>query len=127
MISVGRNIGGSVGISLVQALLVRREQFHQARLVARLTPLNPVYAHGIHSLTQTLTARGASPAAAARMAIGALYQMVQRQADMMAFNDVFWALAVFIVVVLPIVFLLKRTPLERGHSPRAQTAGSRGG
>jgi MFS transporter, DHA2 family, multidrug resistance protein len=124
MIAVGRNIGGSVGISLVQALLARREQFHQARLVAGLQPLNPVYAHGIRSLTQTLTARGAPPAAASRMAVGALYQMVQRQADMMAFNDVFWALAVFIVVILPIVFLLKRTPLEHGHSHRAQPATS---
>ena len=127
MISVGRNIGGSVGISLVQALLARREQFHQARLVAGLHPLNPVYQHAIRSLTQTLTARGAPPAAAARMAIGTLYQMVQRQANMMAFIDVFWALAVFIVVVLPIVFLLKRTPLEREHSPHAQAATSPGG
>ena len=127
MISVGRNIGGSVGISLVQALLARREQFHQARLVGGLHPLNPVYAHGIHSLAQMLMARGAPPAAASRMAIGTLYQMVQRQANMMAFIDVFWALAVFVVVVLPIVFLLKRTPLEREHSHQAQPAASHGG
>ena len=127
MISVGRNIGGSVGISLVQALLARRQQFHQARLIAGLQPLNPVYVHGVHSLAQTLTARGAPPAAAARMAMGELYQLVLRQADMMAFNDVFWAMTVFIVVILPIVFLLKRTPLERGHSRGAEPAGSHAG
>jgi hypothetical protein len=46
--------------------------------------------------------------------LGALYQMVQRQANMLAFIDVFWALTIFIIVVLPIVFLLKRIPLERG-------------
>jgi DHA2 family multidrug resistance protein len=124
MISVGRNIGGSVGISLVQALLARREQFHQARLVAGLQPLNPVYVHGIHSLARTLTARGAPPAAASQMAIGTLYQIVQRQADMLAFNDVFWAMTVFIVVVLPIVLLLKRTPLEHGHSGGGRPAAS---
>jgi len=124
MISVGRNIGGSVGISLVQALLARRQQFHQARLIAGLQPLNPVYVHGVHSLAQTLTARGAPPAAAARMAMGELYQLVLRQADMMAFNDVFWAMTVFIVAILPIVFLLKRTPLERGHSRGAEPAGA---
>ena len=127
MISVGRNIGGSVGISLVQALLARREQFHQARLVAGLQPLNPVYVHGIRSLAQTLIARGAPPAAAARMAMGELYQLVLRQADMMAFNDVFWAMTVFIVVVLPIVFLLKRAPREREHSRGAEPAGSHAG
>jgi len=52
---------------------------------------------------------------------------VQRQADMMAFIDVFWALALFIAVILPIVFLLKRTPLEREHSPRGEPATSHGG
>ena len=124
MISVGRNLGGSIGISLVQALLARRQQFHQARLVLGLQPLNPVYAHGIHALTRTLAARGAPPAAASRMAIGALYRMVQRQADMMAFNDVFWVLAIFIVLTLPTIFLLKRAPLQHAHargSPRAAT------
>ncbi|HWF98867.1 MAG TPA: DHA2 family efflux MFS transporter permease subunit [Steroidobacteraceae bacterium] len=124
MISVGRNLGGSIGISLVQALLARRQQFHQARLVLGLQPLNPVYAHGIHALTRTLTARGAPPAAASRMAIGALYRIVQRQADMMAFNDVFWVLAIFIVLTLPTIFLLKRAPLQHAHargSPRAAT------
>ena len=126
MISVGRNIGGSIGISLVQALLARRQQFHQARLVASLQPLNPVYRHGVHALAQALTARGAPPGAASRMAVGALYQMVQRQANMMAFIDVFWALAIFIVVILPIVFLLKPTPLERGHSRGGQPAAAHG-
>ena len=61
MISVGHNTGGSVGIALAQALLARRQQFHQERLVAGLQPLNPVYAHGIHSLSQALVARGAPP------------------------------------------------------------------
>jgi DHA2 family multidrug resistance protein len=115
MISVGRNLGGSIGISMVQALLARREQFHQMRLVARLQPLNPVYAHGVRSLTNALVARGAPPAAAPHMAIRALYQTVQRQADMMAFNDLFWALMVFIIVILPMVFLLKHVPLEHGR------------
>ena len=127
MIAVGRNIGGSIGISLVQALLARRQQFHQARLVAGLQPLNPVYAHGVHALAQTLTARGASPAAASRMAVGTLYQIVQRQANMMAFNDAFWALMLFIIVILPILFLMKRTPLEREHSDGREAAAQHGG
>jgi DHA2 family multidrug resistance protein len=127
MISVGRNIGGSVGISLVQALLARRLQFHQARLVAGLQPLNPAYVHGIHSLSQALLARGAPPAAATRMAQGALYQIVQRQANMLAFIDVFWALTIFVAAVLPIVFLLRRTPLERGHSPQGEPATAHSG
>jgi len=108
----------------VQALLARREQFHQARLVVRLQPLNPAYVHGIHSLTGALAARGAPPDAASQLALGALYQMVRRQADMMAFDDLFWALMIFTVLVLPMVFLLKHVPLEReqARAPHAATA-----
>jgi MFS transporter, DHA2 family, multidrug resistance protein len=116
MISVGRNLGGSIGISLVQALLARREQFHQARLVAGLQPLNPAYAHGVRAIARTLTARGAAPVAASKMAVGTVYQIVQRQADMMAFNDVFWVLTVFVAVTLPTIFLLKSVPHERAHA-----------
>lgn len=126
MISVGRNLGGSVGISLVQALLTRRQQFHQARLVAGLQPFNPVYVHGIHSLAKALIARGAPPVAATHMAMGALYQIVQRQADMMAYNDVFWAMTVFIVAILPIVFLLRPTPLEHRHASGGEATASHG-
>lgn len=61
------------------------------------------------------------------MAVGALYQIVQRQADMLAFIDIFWALTLFIVIILPIVFLLKPTPLERGRSRGGQPAGSHAG
>jgi DHA2 family multidrug resistance protein len=116
MISVGHNLGGSIGISLVQALLARREQFHQVRLVAGLQPLNPVYVHGVDSIARTLTARGIPAAAASRMAVGTVYQIAQRQADMMAFNDVFWALTVFVVLTLPTIFLLKRAPLQHAHA-----------
>ncbi|MGH8297056.1 MAG: DHA2 family efflux MFS transporter permease subunit, partial [Steroidobacteraceae bacterium] len=129
MISVGRNLGGSIGISLVQALLARREQFHQVRLVAGLQPLNPVYAHSVRSLAQTLTARGAPPAAASRMAVGTLYQAMLRQAHMLAFNDVFWVLTIFILVSLPTIFLLKHAPLQhtqaRGSAPALSQHASR--
>ena len=46
---------------------------------------------------------------------------------MMAFIDIFWALALFIAVILPIVFLLRRTPLEREHSSPGEPATAHGG
>ena len=121
MIAVARNLGGSIGIAMVQALLARREQFHQARLVGRLQPLNPVFEHTVHSLAHAFTAHGVPPAAAAHMAIGQIYALMQRQALMMSFDDVFWALMLFVVVVAPILLLLKRGPTDHRH--RAAPAG----
>jgi DHA2 family multidrug resistance protein len=117
IINVGRNLGGSVGIGMVQALLARREQFHQARLVSGLQPLNPVYVRSAHALAQLLARHGAAPVAAARMASGEIYALMRRQALMMSFDDVFRALMLFVLVISPLLLLLKRAPGDQRHAP----------
>ena len=116
MIGVGRNVGGSIGIAMVQALLARREQFHQERLVSRLQPYNAAYVHTVHVLARLFASRGASPAAASRMAVGQIYAFMQRQVLMMSFDDVFWALMIFVVAISPILLLLRRPPTDRGRA-----------
>ncbi len=119
MIGVGRNVGGSVGIAMVQALLARREQFHQARLVSRLQPLNAAYMHTVHVLTRMFIDRGAAPAAAAHMAVGHIYAVMRRQVLMMSFNDVFWALMIFVIAISPMLLLLRRPPAHHGAAEDA--------
>ncbi len=114
MIAVGRNVGGSIGIAMVQALLARREQFHQARLVSRLQPLNPPYVHAVHALARMFVSRGAAPAAASHMAVGQIYAFMRRQVLMMSFDDVFFALMIFVVTISPILLLLRRPPARDG-------------
>jgi DHA2 family multidrug resistance protein len=46
-----RNEGGSVGTSLSQTLLERREQFHVSRLTESLTPFDPALAGQLEQLT----------------------------------------------------------------------------
>ena len=43
LINVARNFGGSIGVSLAQTVLARREQFHQSRLVEHVGTWNPYY------------------------------------------------------------------------------------
>ena len=43
LINLARNVGGSVGISLVVTILSHRAQFHQARLVEQASSLNPQF------------------------------------------------------------------------------------
>jgi DHA2 family multidrug resistance protein len=66
LINLARNIGGSVGISLVTTLEARLAQRHQTNLVVHLSPLNPRDA--LHGITGALTAHGASAATAAHQA-----------------------------------------------------------
>jgi DHA2 family multidrug resistance protein len=108
LLNVGRNIGGSIGISAVQAFLASREQFYQARFTETLNPLNPAYATGIDHITRGLVGRGQSQLQATHMATGLLYQAVLKQASMLAFIDCFWVLMVFVAVVTPTIFLFRR-------------------
>lgn len=119
IINVARNLGGSIGIGMVQALFARREQFHQERLVSRLQPLNAPYLHAVHVLTRTFVSRGAAPEAAAHMAVGQIYAWMQRQALMMSFDDVFWALMIFVIMILPVVLLLRPPPAHHGRRAAA--------
>jgi len=117
MLNVGRNLGGTIGISLVQSLLAQRSQIHQSRLVEGLDPLNLNYTDTLRTMTQTLMEQGLSAAEAAEVAVGQIYQMVLQQASMMAFIDCFWALMVFVALVFPTVLLLKRSPVDRSPAP----------
>jgi len=110
LVNVARNLGGTVGISLVQTLLAQREQWHQARLTETLNGLNPLYARALANLTHTLQAQGLSAASAASAAPAVIYQQVQKQAAMLSFVDAFHALMVVIMVLNPTILLMRSRP-----------------
>jgi len=102
LMNVARNLGGSIGISVSQAVLAQREQWHQSRLVESLNPLNPVYTRGLQEIgdgTQT--------------SLAVLYQDTQTQAAMLSYIDVFHALMIFMFGAVAMAFLLK--PAKGGH------------
>ncbi len=114
LINLARNIGGSSGIAICTTLIAQREQFHQQRLIERLSPLDPAYQTALAAAKQLLTAQGSDPAQAATQAQGMLYGTVQQQAAMLSFNEVFWVLGVAFLAVIPLMFLMKKTGPVRG-------------
>ncbi len=110
IINMMRNIGSSVGISLVTTLIARREQYHQNVLVEHVTPFSHQYDTLIQKLQQAYLAQSASAADALQHAQAQVYAMVQREAALLSYNDSFWALAVILVAMVPLVFLLRKPP-----------------
>ncbi len=109
IINLARNIGGSFGIANVTTMLARRMQVHQNILASHVTPFSHAYQSMVASAKALLETRGADPAQAAAQANGLIYGMVQRQASMLAFVDVFWLLGVTFLVMIPLLFLMKKT------------------
>ena len=109
-----RNIGASIGISMVEAIEIRHTQMHVTTLTANVTP-SSLQAQGIaNGLKSMMMAQGgADPATAQRMANGMIENIIRQQAAIMSFNDVFWLLAVIFLAMLPLIFLM-RPPKKKG-------------
>jgi MFS transporter, DHA2 family, multidrug resistance protein len=108
LINLARNIGGSVGISLVTTMLDRRAQIHQSYLAHNLTRGSGRLHAVIGSIEHMLVSHGSSSWEAQRQAYGMMASMLDRQATVLAYQDCFFLLGVAAVTMLPFVFLMKK-------------------
>ena len=108
-----RNVGGSVGIAMATTLVARATQRHSALLGANVTPFNLRAQQMIAALRQAFISRGFDPVTATRQAYAALFGMVQQQSSMISYNYVFEIMTLVFLVMIPLVFLLRR-PRGRG-------------
>jgi MFS transporter, DHA2 family, multidrug resistance protein len=117
IMNVMRNLGGSIGISMVQTLTAQRVQFHQARYAETLNPLNPNYAQATDQIAQTLQSFGQSAADAPGQALGKIYGSLSQQASMLAYIDAFHTLMIMTLCCLPLLLLMQ--PPRKGAKPPA--------
>jgi DHA2 family multidrug resistance protein len=119
MMNVARNLGGTIGISGVQTMLAQRTQWHQAHLVEALNPLNPNFTLWLRNTAAQLMAYGHSAMDAQSLAMATLYREVGRQAQMLAYIDVFHTLRIVVFACLPLLLLMQgahtQPPAGAGH------------
>jgi len=109
-----RNIGGSLGIAVATTVLARRQQLHTNVLGAHVDLYSPQARALLDQLRAAFAARGADLVTAARQAQAAVWGLVQRQAAMLSFTDVFRLMAVLFVALVPLLFLMKTPRAGRG-------------
>ncbi len=116
--SVMRNIGSSMGISFVTTWVARQSQAHQTVLAAHVTALSPQAQQVTARLQQWFFQSGADPLTASRETLAALYGLVQRQAALLSYLEVFRLMGLLFLAVIPLVFLMRR-PRARAKAPTA--------
>jgi DHA2 family multidrug resistance protein len=107
-----RNIGGSVGISMVSTLLERHAQAHQVFMVDRFTTLSPVFRDRLDLFERVLASRTGAADAIPR-AHASLYALLLRQADYWAFEEVFYELFWLCGLCLLGAFVLRSVKSKR--------------
>jgi len=108
IINFMRNIGGSIGTSLVTTLIVRRSQYHQQILVGHVTADTPAFRSALHRLSSEIAHSGLRAADAHNQAIARFYDLVNQQAHVLSYMDTFWILGAFCSLMFVLAFFLKR-------------------
>ena len=115
MVNFFRNIGSSVGTSMVTTLIARRSQFHQNILVGHAASTNQGFDRQITGLTHVFSSGGgASPPDAQARAYALAYQELQAQAATLSYIDVFWILSVIAGIMFFLSFLLRKNDPHGG-------------
>jgi DHA2 family multidrug resistance protein len=94
-------------VAFSTTVLARRTQLHQTFLVENVTPYNPSFQHYYNQIQQWLQVhqqRIAGPSAA----LGEIYRGVLAQAQMLAFNDIFWLLALGTAALVPLTIVFRQ-------------------
>jgi DHA2 family multidrug resistance protein len=101
-----RNLGGSIGISLLLSFVARHEQLHQSLLSEHLSPANPGYSALLSHYTDVLLSSGETAAGAAAKALNRIYQELLNQSTLLAYADGFRMLAVITFTLACIALLM---------------------
>ena len=106
--TLSRRVGGNIGYAVVATLIDRFSVAHRGHLIEHISPLNPAYLSYHAQLTDRLVQGGGDPIAAPQKALALVNAEVNRQAAMLAYNDLAWTFGVMFLATLPLLFLLRR-------------------
>jgi DHA2 family multidrug resistance protein len=99
-----RNLGGAIGLAIINEVLNDRTDLHIARLQDRVTWANTMAVETLNNFSQRLQGMGD----ATLMAMKQLSQIVHRQAVVMSYGDAFFMITVFYLALSLLVILLNK-------------------
>jgi MFS transporter, DHA2 family, multidrug resistance protein len=114
-----RNIGGSIGTSLLTTFLARQNQIHQKNFAAHTSQSDVNFQQLLNGLKATFLAQGYDGFTATQKALARAYQMVEAQANALSFVNSFWIMSLIVLCLTPLPFIMRR---PRPGQARPETA-----
>jgi DHA2 family multidrug resistance protein len=115
--NLARNLGGSVGISMLSTFLLRRQQAHQVYMVAHAASWNPAFTQQVTGLTSAITGQGIPQNVANQQAYAMLSRSIAAQSTTLAYIDIISVGAILVLCLAPLAFLMQKPP--KGAAPVA--------
>ncbi|MDG6403108.1 MFS transporter [Pseudomonas quasicaspiana] len=120
LFGITQNLGGLIGSAVFGTFQVVREKFHSSVLVEHLTLINPQVQARLQSSSASYASAIADPSTRTSLGIRAIANTATREANILAYNDVFMLIA--LVAVLTMVWIsIRVTWLRMTTKPLAAT------
>ncbi len=113
-----RNLGGSIGTSLLTTFLARQNQTHQRAFAAHTSNGDYNFLQFLNGLKATFLSQGYDTVTATKKAMAMAYQTVQPQASALSFENSFWIMSLIVACLAPLPFIMRR-PRPGEQQPRA--------
>src|SRR6202522_1412854 len=97
-----RNIGGAIGVSMLNNFITRQGQVHRTALTAHTNHANPFFERQLNAMTQNFVAMGAGAREASHRAMAQLSAHVDLQANVLGFANSFWVLGLLVMFLVPL-------------------------
>ena len=103
-----RQLGGSVGLAVVNTYLANRNALHRSNLVSHLTVDNPLVVARLSGYTKYFMSQGATIFEAKNNALRLLDVAVGKQSNLLSFNDAYLLVGGIFLVALPMLLIAKQ-------------------
>jgi MFS transporter, DHA2 family, multidrug resistance protein len=124
--NVLRNLGGSIGIALATTLLSQRSQLHQTNLISHVNVWDPETQARLKQWAAHFAAQGSDSFTAQNRAVAMLYHDTVSQAQVLAYVDDFWLLAVLFSIIPLFLPLMRRVRVDAVEHPTPAEPASSG-
>ena len=115
-----RQIGGALGIAMMNTYVANRFVLHKTDLVSNLSVENPLVIERLNAYKQALMARGYELFTAEKMSYQVLDLSVNRQSFLLSYLDGFLLISLFFIVSIPFMFLLRTQKLDKATQAKIQ-------
>jgi DHA2 family multidrug resistance protein len=108
MSNFARNLGGSIGTSMLATYLARQNQSNLNNMGSHTDPSNPNFKHMLDGLVSMFIGQGFDSVTASKKALAMMYQIVEAQAGVIGFMNVFWLMSLVVACLAPLPWIMRR-------------------
>lgn len=122
MTNMFRQMGGALGIAVINTFISHRVALHRNDLLTNLVPGSPAFEERMSAITNGLVGRGVNPLDAPQAALSNIRLIIEKQALMLSYLDSFQLTGLFFVLSLPLIFLIQNKKVSKETMKAASEA-----